>query len=169
MSYTAQTAKAVGDPITYIDWNVNISNAADHELRIGALELVSANIQVMNGAIHNASSFTTLTGFKFWQAPFAFTLTSAVVGIWEKGALTGTLEVDVKRNTSRNPAGFSTVFTTKPSILYSGAVDYQDSTNGVFDIVQKNLIAGTWLRFDLTQVPTSGTISKLSFVLFGEL
>ena len=169
MTYTSQPTKNIGDPITYLDFNAVNINTDDHETRIGALELTQSSIEVFNGYLSNASSFTTLTGFELWQAPFNFTLTSAVVGIFLKGSLTGTLQVDVKKSPDRDPANFVTVFTTKPSILYSSAANYDDSTNAVFDVGQKDIVTGEWLRFDLTQVPTAGTISKLTFVLFGEL
>lgn len=169
MTYVSLPTKNVGDPVTYIDYNSINSNSADHEIRIGSLELINASVPVMNGAIHNATSFASLTGFKFWQAPFNFTLTSAVVGIFTKGSLTGFLEVDVKKSPDRDPANFATVFTTKPKIDYSTAVNYEDSSNAAFDNTQKNITTGEWLRFDITQAPTSGTISSLTFVLYGEL
>lgn len=169
MPFVVLATKNVGDPVTATDFNLIKTNFDDHESRLSLVETAAGNIEVFNAVIHNAAAFTTLTGFIFWKAKYSFTLTTAEVGIFTKGALTGTLEIDIKKSNSRDFTAAPSIFTTKPSITYASASDYDDSTNAVFDNTLKNMTNGQWLRFDITQMPTGGTLSKLSIVLKGEI
>jgi hypothetical protein len=159
----------VGDPVTAALLS-KVKNSLDNlNTRTTAIESAARKVEVFEAVIYNATKFSPLNGLLFYQASFDFTLTNAVIGIWEAGVLTGFLEVDVKKNTSRNPAGFTTVFTAEPIIDFSTAVDYQDSAQGTFDNAAKNIVAGDWLRLDITQAPTNGPIPMFAVIIFGEV
>jgi len=159
----------VGDPIKKEILDLVKDNFDDHESRIVQVESVISKIDVFNDVVYNASVFSTALGIIFFQASNAFTLTEAKITIFEKGSLTGFLEVDIKKNTSLNPAGFASVMTTRPLIDYSTAASYDDSTNAVFDNSAKNILPGDWLRLDITQAPTGGVIPKFNIQVFGEV
>lgn len=171
MAYSAINASEieVGDPVTASLLGKVRGNDVDHETRLVALEGITSRVQVFDEIILNAGSFSTLTGLIYWRSPLAFTLTEAKITIFTKGSLGGTLEVDVKKNTSPNPAGFSSVFTTKPSITYASVSDYDSSTNAVFDNTAKSVDAGDFLRMDITQTATGGIVSKFILHVYGEI
>lgn len=169
MPFTSLPTRNVGDPVFANDNVLIKDNFDDHESRISALEANDKRIIVFNATVYNAASFSTATGLAFYRAIQDFTLTEAIITIFTKGSLTGTLEIDIKKSTSLNPVGFGSVFTTKPSITYASASDYDDSINAVFDITNKSVAQDEWLRFDISQTPASGIISKFHLILKGEI
>lgn len=170
MAFTAISAAAVavGKAITYSLMDLIRTNLDDLDSRMTVVEGVSNKIVVFDELIVNASSFSTLTGFAMYRVQAAFNLTDAKVYIFTKGSLTGTLEIDVQKASSSDFTSSVSVFTTQPSIVYSGASDYDESSNAVFDGTNKVLVAGDYLRLDITSMPTGGTLGKLGVYLIGE-
>jgi hypothetical protein len=157
----------VGDAIKKELFDLIKSNLDDHETRISALATGQAKIDVFDFDIRLGSIATSYTGMVYYRARQAFTLSAVVLKIYEAGALTGTLECDVKKNTSQDNVGMSSIFTTRPSIALASASDYDESTNQVFDNTKINIAVGDILRFDITSLPTNGTIGKFMFNLYG--
>ena len=158
----------VGDPLKKDLFDKIKSNEDDLDSRVTSLEGGAGKVEVFNFPVVNASSASTLTGLSYWRASAAFTLIDAKVAIFEKGSLTGTLEMDIKKNTSLDAVGMTTVFTTKPSIAIAGASDYDESTNAVFDSGQISVAVGDYLRLDMTALP-SPVIGKFYVFLIGEV
>lgn len=144
-------------------------NQDDLNARLVTLEGGANKVQVWSGPVVNATSAASLTGLTYWQAPADFTLLEVKVGIFEKGALTGTLECDVQKSPDRDPANFVSTLTVLPSIAFAGASDYDDSTNSVLDITKQDISQGDWLRFDTTALPANGVLGKWVIVVFGEI
>lgn len=140
----------------------------DLNTRLGSVESGGSKIEVFRYTIMNAASSSTMTGLDYFIANSAFNLTNATVQIFEKGTLTGTLEIDVKKSTTNlNGPSFTTVFSTKPSVNLTTAADYAVSTNQVFNTATTAIAVGNILRLDITQLPT-GTIGKFIVSVFGE-
>lgn len=158
----------VGDPLKKEIFDAIKSNEDDLDTRLTSQEQGAGKVEVYNFVLGNATSASTLTGIAYYTAPSAFTLIDAKVGIFEKGTLTGTLEMDIKKNTSRDDVGMTTVFTTKPSIAFAGASDFDDSSNTVFDSGQTAVALGDVLRLDITALP-SPVIGKFYVLLIGEV
>jgi hypothetical protein len=159
----------VGDPIT-ADLFSKIKNGLDdHELRIGGVENAQNRIIVFNTLYVNGASANTLTGLDDFNATTDLVFVAAYVQIYEKGSLTGAIEIDVKVNSTPNNVGMSSIFSTKPKITYSGASDYAKSTNQVFDIVNNAASSGDSIRLDVTELPGGGTIGKFRVVLIAEV
>lgn len=143
-------------------------NQDDLDSRLGTQEQGAGKIVVYNDLVINSTSSLTLTGLDVFRAQSDFTLIDAKVGIFEVGSLTGILEMDIKRNSSLDPVGFSSVFTTEPSVDFGTASDYDESSNAVFDAGQISVTEGTYLRLDITSLP-SPIISKFYVFVIGEL
>jgi len=144
-------------------------NFDNHETRLNLVETNASKVPVFEYLILNGSSFSTATGLNYFEATTSFTITDAYVRIFEKGALAGVLQVDVKRSVTNLASGsFVTIFTTKPSVDYAVVADYGASTNAVFDPGQINISPGDYLRFDITTAPTGGVFSKFILKVYGE-
>lgn len=168
-SSISSLAIAVGSAIKAELWGKVKNNFDDHETRINAIETVSNKIPVIKFYVLNGSDFSTATGLFYWESNDTFTITSAYVQIFEKGTLTGTFEVDIKKSTTDlNGTSFTTIFTTKPSITFASVADYAKSTNQVFDATKISIVPGNYLRFDITQMPTTSVMSKFLITVYGE-
>jgi hypothetical protein len=160
---------AVGQAIKAELWGKVKDNFDDHETRINAIESTTSKIPIIKFYVLNASSFSTATGLFYWESNDTFTITSAYVQIFEKGSLSGTFEVDIEKSTTDlNSTSFTSIFTTKPSITFASVADYAKSTNQVFDPTKISMVPGNYLRFDITQTPASGVMSKFLITVYGE-
>jgi hypothetical protein len=159
----------VGEAIKKELWDKVKVSLDDLDARLTPVEVISGKVTVFKFPIVNASSFSTLTGITYFTADFPFNLVSAYIQIFEKGSLTGTLEIDVRRSTTDlNGPSFSSVFTTRPSINVTTASNYAQSTNAVFDVTQNQVQAGNHLRLDITSMPSGGTLGKFLLTVIGE-
>lgn len=158
----------VGDPTKKEIFDTLKSNQDDLNTRLTSQEQGAGKIVVFNDLVVNASSASTLTGLAFFRANADFSLIDAKVSIFTVGSLTGTLEFDIKKNSSLDPTGMVTVFTTRPSIDLGTASDFDESTNAVFDSGQISVSDGDYLRLDITSLP-SLVIGSFYLTVFGEL
>lgn len=142
----------------------------DHELRLNSSETGAARIVVFDMTVLNAASANTLTALSFSEALFPYTLTGCEIRLFEKGSLTGAVEIDIKKSsTDLDDLSFTSIFTTKPKITMATAADYERSSNQAFDPVKTAMAEGDSLRFDITEMPGGGTLGKFRVILFGEL
>jgi hypothetical protein len=144
-------------------------NQDDLNTRVVTLEGGANKVQIWGGVVTNASSASTLTGLAYWPAPATFTLLEVKCGIYEKGSLTGTLEIDILKSPDRDPANFVSVMTNRPSIPFASASDYDDSTDGVIDATKQTISQGDWLRLDVTSLPSNGVLGSFVIEVFGEI
>lgn len=170
MAYTAPTPKDVGDATKKEIYDNYDANFIDHESRINSLESSTSKINIFKFPLLNGSSFSTATGLAYYRAEDTFTITKAAIQIFEKGSLTGAVEIDIKKSTTdMDNASFASIFTTKPKITYASAADYDESTNQVFNGSMINILPGDYLRLDITITPTNtGVIPKLLITSYGE-
>lgn len=133
-STISSLAIAVGSAIKKELWDKVKDNFDDHETRINSVETIQKKVPVMKFDFRNSASITSANGVYYWESDDTFTLTNAFLRIYEVGSLTGDLEIDIKRSTTDlDDSSFFTIFTTKPSIDFATASDYEESTNQVFD------------------------------------
>lgn len=159
----------VGDPITKDLWDKVKNNLDDLDTRTQATEASQNTILIFDNLVLNAQSSSTATGLAYYRVPFDINVTEALVQIFEKGSLTGELEIDFKRNSTPDNTGMTSIFTTKPKITYASAADYDDSTNQVIDQTQATIPEGHYIRFDVTEFPTGGVIGKFQILLKAEV
>jgi hypothetical protein len=143
-----------------------VLNQADINSRTQILEQGAAKIEIWNDRFLISNPGSSLTGVDLWRAPSEFTLLDAKVGIFEESGITGILEMDIQKSVDLNPANFSSVFTTKPSLDFSATSDYDESSNAVFDVAEQTVAAGSWLRLDISSIPTP--IGGFTVYLIGE-
>jgi len=170
MAFTSldSTLLDVGDPTKKEIFDVLKSNQDNLDSRLTTQEQGVGKIVVFNDLVLNASSSSTLTGLDFFRANSSFTLIDAKLSIFEVGSLTGTLQFNILKNSSLDPAGMTTVFTTRPSIDLGTASDFDESINAVFDAGQISVSDGDYLRLDITSLP-SPVIGSFYLTVFGEL
>lgn len=158
----------VGDPIKAELFNKIKNSLDDLDSRTTNVEAGVGKVIVFDYLVGNANTAATITGIVDFEAYSDFTLTYAAVQIYEKGSLTGNLEIDVKLSTTDLDDGsFNSVFSTLPSIDYSTASDYDKSTNAVFSTT--TISTGDYLRLDITELPSNGAIGKFRVLVYGEL
>jgi len=159
----------VGDALRKELFDLIKDNFDDHESRLNSLALSAGKVEIFLFDLVNGSNFSTATGLAYYQAIETFTITNAAIRIYTKGSLTGAVEIDIKKSTTdMDNASFTTIFTTKPKVTYSGASDYDTSTNQVFNSGQININPGDILRLDITEAPTGGVLPKLKLIVYGE-
>lgn len=168
MAYVAPSTINVGDPVTATDYNILVNDVIDHESRIAAVEAFAQRVVFFDDVVWNATAASTLTGIAFVRVPVNCLLTEAKVAIYEKGVLTGTLEIDVHKQASLDMTGSVSVFTTRPSLAMASASNYDESTNAVFGAAA-TLTAGQYLRLDITSLPTNGVMGRFYVTISGEV
>lgn len=162
---------AAGKSATTTLFSLIKSNQDDLNTRLTLVEAGANKIIVFDNLVINAATLAsggTATGIALWRAPSNFTLTDARVYIFTKGSLTGNLEIDFKKSSTPDFTSSVSVFTTKPKVVYSTASDYEVSSNAVFDATNANISQNNFIRFDVTELPSGGSIGKFGIVLYGE-
>jgi len=159
----------VGKAITRTLWKTYVKDSLDDlNTRTLGLESTAGKIFVYDEIVKNTSSMSSYAGLDIWRAPAGFSLTDAKIYIFTVGALTGTLEMDIKKSSSPDFTAAVSVFTTKPSIDFSTASDYDVSTNAVFDSTNKIISTGDYLKLDMTSMPSNGIVGQFGVYLIGE-
>jgi len=106
---------------------------------------------------------TSITGLSYFMAPSSFNLGLFRVVLFQKsGVSSGTLEVDIKYNTTPNNAGMTSLLSTKPTFDFSVDADFS-LKSGVFS---STAIANNgFIRLDITSKPASwsGTIQVICY------
>lgn len=157
----------VGDALKKELFDKIKGNLDDHEDRLTAFESLASKIPVFKFLVKNNSLSPTSTGLAYFTASENFTITSAFIQIFTKGSLTGTLEIDIQKSATLGGT-FSSIFTTKPSLVYASISNYDKSSNQALGSGAL-ITAGEILRLDLTAVPSGGLLDKFLIDVYGEV
>lgn len=157
----------IGDPTKKEIFDYIKNNEDNLDTRLQSVEAASSTVEVFNFDLRNATNFTTLSNLYRKYITRPQTLNDCFIQIYACGSLTGTIEVDILKASSLNGT-YSSVFTTKPSIDVGVVADYGKSTNQVFSVSQVDLIAGDYLKLNITSMPVGGTLSQLKILLTSE-
>jgi len=155
----------VGDPVTkeLLDFIKNNFDNLDERVSTlgegsGRVSLINEDFQIGVGG--------TFTGVLFYEVMQDCIATEASIQLFAKApATTGSLIVDIKKNSTTNPSGFNTIFSTPPTINIAAASDYTRQT-GTIDPAKQTLTVGTILRVDITGLPVG--LEKFRLNLMGE-
>lgn len=163
-----QVGKAITRTLfsTYIKDNLDDLNS-----RLTTVEAAASKVIFYNEIVRNAATLSgggTVTGLDVYRVASSIDITDCKVYIFEKGSLTGNLEIDIKVSSSADFTSAVSIFTTKPKIVYSTASNYDESANAVLDATNKVLTEGEYLRVDVTELPSGGSIGKFGIYLIGE-
>jgi len=164
-SSLAQALIEVGKSVKKEIFQTLKNNQDDLDSRVTTFESLAKKVVVFDASIKNASSASTLTAFYAYRIPSAMTLIDAKVVAYTIGGRTGTLEVNVRKGTSSDQSTGVSVFTTRPSLDYGTASDFDESSNTVFDNNNKDLVEGNYLFFDVTSLPSPVLGAFLIYVI----
>lgn len=120
-------------------------------------------MEIFNVTITKASNDTSLTGLLHFKAPKNLVISSFKAQLFEKGATaSGTLSVDVKKNSSPDNVGMTSMFSILPSFDFASAVNYAQSTG---TLSTTSVSEGEYLRLDIPSIPASftGTIQIVMY------
>jgi hypothetical protein len=162
----------VGDPLRKELFDRIRENQNDINTRIENVETNANKIVIFNEIVVNAATLSaggTVTGLDLYRCQGNFNLTDCKVWIFEKNSLTGNLEVDIQVSSSADFTSSNSVFTTKPRIVYSTALDYDESANAVFNASFQSVSLGDYLRLDISELPSGGTLGKFGIYFIGEI
>jgi hypothetical protein len=116
---------------------------------------VYRGFEIFNTIVTKGSSDTSVTGVLHFKAPKNLTISYVQVQIFEKGSTSsGSLTIDVKKNTSPDNVGMTSLFSTLPTFNFSTISDYATST-GTLSVT--SVSEGDYLRLDITTVPATFT------------
>lgn len=143
-------------------------NFDDHETRIAATETGAGVVEICNLEVLNASSAPSMTGLFYWKAPVAVSITKVELQIFEKGSIsTGSVTIDVKKNTTPDDTGMTSIMTVLPTLDFSSCADY-DANSGTLDASEQDIAEGEFLRFDVTALPAL-PLGKFRIICYASL
>ena len=144
----------VGKPNKKELWDRIKDNFDDHELRLQAFSGGSGIAPLINETVNVGSTASSLlTGIIYFEVIQECIATSLAIQFFDKSpATTGLLTVDVKKNTSTNPAGFASIMTSPASLNAATDANYTRKTGTINTGVQF-LPVGTIVRIDVTSLP----------------
>lgn len=162
-----QVGKAVTRTLfkTYIKDNLDDLNS-----RLTTVEGSTNKIVIYDEIIYSASRLSdggSISGVDYYRVPSGFDIIDCKVYIFDKGSLTGNLELDIQKSTTADFTSSVSIFTTKPKIDYATASSYDESANAVLDATAKSVVEGDYLRLDVSEIPTGG-LGKFGIYLIGE-
>lgn len=156
----------VGKPIKHELFKKIQNSLNDHEQAINALSIGASPIEVFNVDVVNATAAPTLTGMLHHKCFIGFTVSTVELQIFEKGSISsGVIEIDIKKNTTLDDIGMTSILDVKPSINFATASDY-DVSAGVLNTSLQTVNAGDFLRLDITSLP-SIPLGKFRVIVYG--
>lgn len=159
------TSIEVGDALKKELFDLIKENFDDHEARILAFGGGSATISVFNDDVNIGANPLT-TGIVYYEAIRPINIIEVAIQIFQKSpATTGTLSVDVKKNSDTNDANFTTILTTQPEIDIATDPDYTRTT-ATINTGAQTLNTGDLLRVDITALPIG--LQRFRLVVIGE-
>lgn len=169
MAYNAFTNSEiqVGKAIKKELWQKVKDNFDDHETRLAQAIAGGSKIEIFNIDFLTGSFGNTITGVLYHEALQDMSVIEGAIQIFDKnGIVSGILSIDVKKNSTPDNTGMTSIFTTAPSINFATANDYDRST-GTLNTSTQNVLKGEILRLDITSLPVG--LGKFRIILIGEV
>ena len=139
----------------------------DLDERVQTLSGGSGKISLINeDVIVGSNGSSILTGALYLEVIQDCIVTEGAIQLFAKSpATTGSLTIDIKKNTTTNPSGFNSIFSVNPTLNVASASDYQRAT-GTIDPSAQALVVGDIIRLDITSLPAG--LQRFRVVLIGE-
>jgi hypothetical protein len=136
-------------------WYMYTSTINRYVIISGGSTPVYRGFEIFNTIVTKGSSDTSVTGVLHFKAPKNLTISYVQIQIFEKGSTSsGSLTIDVKKNTSPDSVGMASVFSVLPTFDFSTISDYATSS-GTLSVT--SVSEGDYLRLDMTAVPATFT------------
>ena len=137
------------------------SNQEDLNTRLTSVEGSASKARFFSENVLGASSYTAATGLAQIRIDASIDVTDILVSIKDDttAITSGTLEIDIIKATGTGDgADFSTsvsLLTTRPSIDFSTASDYDESSNQVINATNAALVEGDYIQLNVTSKPAA--------------
>lgn len=147
-------------------------NSDDLNTRLSSVEALNNKKVFWNGTVRGASSFTSGTRASILRVESAIDVTDVKVAIYDDttAITSGILEIDIIKATGAGDGpDFSSsvsLFTTRPSIDFSTASDYDESINAVISVANASLVEGDYIQLNVTSKPAD--LGRFFFYATGE-
>jgi hypothetical protein len=130
---------------------------------IGAGGGGGGSLEVFNAVVQIVAPTASSEGISYFISPASATISFVKLMVWDKnGVTTGNLTIDIKKNTSPNPTGMTSIFSVLPTLDFATASNY-DSNAGTLST--SAISVNDVLRLDVTSIP-SGFIGYFSVTVF---
>ncbi len=139
-----------GEPVSFATQTKIKDNFDDHEARLQIAETASASFAPI--ILRVGGYYVVTTGVIKTTTNYSLTILGARILVDTAGS-SGTVEIDILRK--RGVGAFTTIFNTKPSVLYSAGSDAL-STNADLNPTMVGLQAGDIFRLDITSAQVNG-------------
>jgi len=163
----------VGKPLIKSIFTTLKDNQDDLNSRVLTVEALSNKRVFYSTPVLGASNFTAATGADQIRIEASLDITDVIIAIYDDttAITSGTLEVDfIKASGAGAGPDFSTsnsIFSTRPSIDFSTASDYDESTNAVLNATYANgLVEGDYIQLNVTSKPVG--LGKFFIYCIGE-
>jgi len=174
MAYTSVPASlfAVGKAVVKQLFQQISDNTDDLNTRLSSVEATGNKRVFWDGTVRGASNFTAGTNAAQLRVESSIDMTDVIIGIYDDttAITSGILEIDIIKATGPGDGpDFSTsvsLFTTKPSIDFSTATDYEESSNMVLSVVNSALVVGDYIQLNIPSKP--GALGRFFFFAVGE-
>jgi hypothetical protein len=163
---------AVGKATVKQIFQILKDNQDDLNTRLSSVEATGNKRVFFNGVVRGASSFTSGTNAAQIRIESAIDVTDVIVSIYDDttAITSGVLEIDIIKATGPGDGpDFSTsvsIFTTRPSIDFSTASDYDESSNQVLNITNASLLEGDYIQLNISGKPLK--LGRFFFYAIGE-
>lgn len=140
LNFTGLGVVATSDGLGNVTVNVSGGGAG------GLTEIFNTEVQV-------SPVTSTITGLAYFRAPTNLTISLVVITLFNKnGIASGTLSVDLKKNTTPDDVGMTSIFSALPSFNFATDADYSEKSGTLSTTA---LSTGNWLRLDVTSNPAN--------------
>lgn len=120
--------------------------------------------EIFNHVISVNGNAPSLTGLSYFLAPKALTINFVRLQVFTKnGISTGNLVVNVKKNTTPDEVGMTSIFSAQPTINFGTDPDY---TFNAGTLATSAVSIGDYLRLDVTSIP-AGWVGEFQFAIYG--
>lgn len=121
-------------------------------------------VEVFNHVVLVNGSAPSLTGLSYFMIPQALTLSFVKLQVYSRnGVSVGNLTVDIKKNTTPDSVGMTSIFSAQPSIPFASSADYA-SSSGVLSVSTASI--GDYYRLDITSLPAQW-VGKFQIAVYG--
>lgn len=151
----------IGDPITKDLWDKVKDNFDSLQSQVTSLSSGSGTVSFFNDDVILNNPNEKI----FVEVLQDCIITEGAIQLFLKApATTGSITIDIKKNSSTNPSGFTSIFSTLPTLNIATATDYQRQS-GIVNPSAQTVTVGTILRFEVTSYPVG--LQKIRLVLKG--
>ena len=124
----------------------------------------SGVVEIFNSTVVVNGLASSLTGLSYFMASKSITINFIRLQVFQKnGISTGNLVVDLKKNSTPDETGMTSIFSAQPVRNFATDTDYSFDSG---TLSTTSLTQGDYLRLDVTSIPT-GWVGKFQISAYG--